>query len=712
MELEELIHSIKMSRSVPTEEDLRGLPHKRAFIYGRVSTQGQVKDSRESIREVAKLVDIAKKDGYQSDSVADTVGNWLDSIQNGEEASRTMEEGDITIDCRDLGLSGSLGEDKRPGLKALWKGVETGEIGAVYLTEGMSRLSRDRDRVLGYKLLRLLKQQKCRIRTPEGVYNPGVPRDWDYLADDIEDSAEEMKKMGIRLGRRRISKATEGRHVGNPVSPGYTVTIEGQRRDGSYILGKWEPYPPHQTIVVQILEEVVKQQSLHRAALILNEKGVVFPFFPESLKYMETRSALRQYLRNDNGYRITSHTLRGLATNIKLIGIWEYKDILIKDNHPAIIPTDLFLRAYEIALTNKPRGRAVYSEPMEWSELLYCYNHDEPRQLSANNSRKQWACNYDYKMAQGPRCLYVEDHILTKPLTREVLNCLDLTPHAQAVLEKLRQEIGERNVEESRNRRKEVELKNRIANLERYLGLENPEREETYWRLINETKAELESISKRNPLPKGAPIDIDRVTEFLGNLEENWQKCPSRFRNRLLKLLIDRVELRHDQTVIDAAIFWKVGLEQRIKIKRPSAHFTKEKRWQPEEDKLLTMLWPSSSREAVIAAFPARSWGSISERASRLKLKRQWMRNAAKGLRIWTSEDEAYILDMYTNGAKTHEIARKLGRTERAILGRASLLGIHRPKGFYPRKVEAVWSSENINVIQESTSRSVPWSHW
>jgi len=168
------------------------------------------------------------------------------------------------------------------------------------------------------------------------------------------------------------------------------------------------------------------------------------------------------------------------------------------------------------------------------------------------------------------------------------------------------------------------------------------------------------------------------------------------------------VELRHDQTVIDAAIFWKVGLEQRIKIKRPSAHFTKEKRWQPEEDKLLTMLWPSSSREAVIAAFPTRSWGSISERASRPKLKRQWMCNAAKGLKIWRPEDEDCIKDMYANGAKTHEIARKLGRTERAILGRASLLGIHRPKGFYPRKVEAVWSSENINVIQESTSRNEP----
>ncbi len=709
MELEELIRSIKTSRSIPTEEDLRSLPHKKAFIYGRVSTQGQVKDSRESIHEVAKLVILAKRDGYRSGIEPETVERWLDSIQNGEDVSRTMEDSDIAIDCRDLGLSGSLGEDKRPGLNALLKRVETGEMGTVYLTEGMSRLSRDRDRVLGYKLLRLLKEQKCRIRTPEGVYNPAIPRDWDRLADDIEDSAEEMKKMGIRLGRRRVSKAAEGRHVGNPVSPGYVVTIEGHKSDGSYILGKWEPYPPHQEIVVQVFEEVVKQQSLHRAALVLNTRGVVFPYFPETLKYMETRSALRQYLKDDRGYRITSHTLRGLSTNVKLIGIWEYMDIIIENNHRAIVPIDLFLQAYEIALVNKPRGRAVYSEPMEWSGLLYCRNHDEPRQLSSNNSRRQWACNYDYKMGQGSRCLYIEDHILTTPLTRELLNTLDLTPHAQAVMEKLRKEVGERNLEDSKNRRRETELKNRIAYLERYLGLENPDREETYWRLINEAKEELQVLTKQEPAFTPAPVDIERVSTFLENLEENWQKCPSRFRNRLLRLLIDKVELHHDQATIEATICWKTGFEQNLRIKRPTAHFTKESHWQTEEDQILRMLWPASSKEAVIAAFPTRSWGSIAERASRLKLKRQWMRSASENARVWTAEDETHVKEMYAVGAKTHEIARKLGRTERAVLSRASLLGIHRPKGFYPRRVEPAWSVENVNIIQESTSHSGQW---
>jgi len=125
---------------VPNENDLRSLPFKKAFVYGRVSSQEQVKESQESIREIAKLVAIAKKDGYRSGLEPDDVERWLQSIQSGGDVSRVIDDGDVTVNCRDLGLSGSLGEDKRPGLADLWRGVESGEIGAIYLTEGMSRL--------------------------------------------------------------------------------------------------------------------------------------------------------------------------------------------------------------------------------------------------------------------------------------------------------------------------------------------------------------------------------------------------------------------------------------------------------------------------------------------------------------------------------------------------------------------------------------------
>lgn len=702
--LAEIIERIQRDRAVPSEEELRSLPYGKAFIYGRVSSQGQVRESHESIMEIAKLVAIAIKDGYRSDLETPEVERWLGSIKSGQEVPRVIENGDIIVDCRDLGLSGSLGEDKRPGLRELWERVAAGEVGAVYLTEGMSRLSRDRDRVLGYKVLKLLKEHQCRIRTPDGIYNPAIPRDWENLAEDIEDSADELKKLGIRLGRRRSLKAAEGRHVGNPVTPGYIVTIEGQRRDGSYILGKWEPYPPHQSVVVRALEELVRQGSVHKAAQALCAREILFPLFPEELRYMETRSVLRQYHRTERGYVISSYALKGLATDLKLIGFWQWKDILIENNHPAIVPQELFLQAYEIATSTRPRGRAAWSEPMEWSGLLYCMNHDRPKRLSAHNGRRRWACNRSYQSGLGPRCLYIEDHLLTPPLTREFLSCLDLTPHAQAVLERLKAEASEYGLEEGRRRRREAELKARIANLERYLGSADPEREETYWRLIREAKAELEIVKQKPPEPRSTLMDVERVTQFLQDLEKSWQRYPSILRNRLLSLLVDRVELRHDQSHIEATIVWKAGLRQLIHISRPSANFTKEKRWQPEEDNLLRLLWPSSSWEAIMAALPGRTPGAISQRACTLGLTRQVQKKLPDVAHPWREEDDRELARLYAAGVSTAEIASRLGRTERAVLARASVIGVHRPEGFKNRRREPVWDVVNFEVMHGSTS--------
>jgi len=705
LELDEIIRNIKSSRSVLSEEDLRKLPFKKAFVYGRVSTQGQVRDSHESIKDVAKLVMLAKKDGYHTQLDQTEIERWLQSIQNGESVSKVIEDGDVVIDCRDLGLSGSLGEDKRPGLAALRKSVEIGEVGAIYLNEGMSRLSRDRDRILGYKLLKLLKEQKCRIRVLEGIYNPAIPRDWDNLADDIEDSAEEMKKFGIRLGRRRASKAAEGLHVGSPVCPGYIVKIEGQRNDGSYIMGKWKPYPPHQEVVITALTELVKQRSIHKTVSSLHSQGIVFPFFPPELKYMETRSALRCCHKNDKGYLITTNTLKTLATNLKTIGVWQWLDVLIENNHPPIVSHDLFLQAYEIAArTGKPKGRAANAEPMDWHGLLYCYEHEPPRSISAYNAKKRWACNQDYHLGVGYRCLYIEDHLLTPPLTTEFLRCLDLTPHAQAVLEKLKDEVNEYDLEESRYRKRETELKNQITNLERYLGAGDPEREETYWRLIKEARDELQKISHRPTSPKSTDIDIEKVTEFLENLEENWKRYPNRLRNRLITLLIDRVELRHDRSHVEATIVWKIGFRQVVDIQRKRPNYAYEKRWRKEEDDLLRMLWPSASWDALFAALPERTRLSLSMRACKLRLSRQGKRKTPENSKPWTETDNNLLKDLYIKGVSINEIATKLARTEGAIEARLSALKIKRPKEYYRRKVEPVWHADDFKVIHELSS--------
>jgi hypothetical protein len=124
-----------------------------------------------------------------------------------------------------------------------------------------------------------------------------------------------------------------------------------------------------------------------------------------------------------------------------------------------------------------------------------------------------------------------------------------------------------------------------------------------------------------------------------------------------------------------------------------------------EEDNLLRMLWSSSSWEAIAAALPERTPTAITQRASRLRLKRQRVRSATELGRLWTEADDNELRELYTKGVSVTEIVRKLGRTERAIKNRACILGIPRPKGFYPRKVKPVWEAENLKVMQELTSQ-------
>lgn len=703
MDLQEIVQKIRASRSLPDDDDLRRLPFKGAFIYGRVSSQGQVKESEESIREIAKLVMLAKKDGYQTGLDLAAVEGWLESIQAGKNVSRTMEDGDVIINLGNLGLSGTLGEDRRPGLADLWRRVEGGEVGCIYLTEGMSRLSRDRDRVLGYQLLKLLKAKRCRIRTPEEVYNPAIPRDWSQLAEDVEDSAEELKKLGIRLGRRRAAKAADGEHVGSPVCPGYIVGIEGQKHDGSFIFGRWQLYPPHQKIVIEALEELVKQGSFLKAVRALRVKHVVFPFFPEELRYMRTRSTLRFFLKDNAGYLITRSALMGLATNLRLIGVWQWRDIVIENNHPPAVPIDLFERAYEIARSVKPKGRAAYNEPMEWAGIIYCCNHDEPRRLTAQNGVRRWSCRPSLQLGYGESCLQIADRFLTAPLTREALDYLDLAPHAQAVLEKLKSEAGRQSLDENQRRKREVEIKARIASLQQYLGSPYPEREVTYWRLINEEREKLELLKKTPVTAKTTSMDIEEVARFLENIDKEWESLPSRLRNWLLTLLIDRVELHHDGRQIDATIFWKAGLRQAISIKRPERTLLRERLWQPEEDKLLQMLWPSSSHQAILSAFPGRTWHALNGRASSLGLKRREGRTPFVTLRAWSKEEERLLKELYPGETDIKEISGRLGRSEMAIIQRAHELGVRRPPGYRHLRQRPSWDAANVDVMQASS---------
>jgi DNA invertase Pin-like site-specific DNA recombinase len=114
---------------------------RRAIIYVRQSTSGQLIHNQESQRRQYGLVDHARELGFADVSVIDD----------------------------DLGRSGS-GLTERPGFQRLVAEVCTGTVGAIFCIEA-SRLARNgRD---WHHLIELCGMTGAVVIDPDGVYDPG-----------------------------------------------------------------------------------------------------------------------------------------------------------------------------------------------------------------------------------------------------------------------------------------------------------------------------------------------------------------------------------------------------------------------------------------------------------------------------------------------------------------------------------------------------------
>jgi DNA invertase Pin-like site-specific DNA recombinase len=118
---------------------------RRAIIYVRQSSPGQVIHNQESQRRQYALVERARELGFKETVVIDD----------------------------DLGRSGS-GLVERPGFQRLVGEVCTGEVGAIFCIEA-SRLARNgRD---WHHLIELCGMVGAVVVDPDGVYDPGIIND-------------------------------------------------------------------------------------------------------------------------------------------------------------------------------------------------------------------------------------------------------------------------------------------------------------------------------------------------------------------------------------------------------------------------------------------------------------------------------------------------------------------------------------------------------
>jgi DNA invertase Pin-like site-specific DNA recombinase len=161
---------------------------RRAVVYVRQSTGGQVQENRESQRRQYELVDVARAYGFQ----------------------------DVLVIDDDLGRSAS-GTMERPGFRSLVGQICEGLVGAVFCLEA-SRLARNgRD---WHHLLELCGLVGAYVIDTDGAYDPGVPNDRLLLGLKGTMSEFELTLLRKRMLEAALAKARRG-ELRVPVPIGY-----------------------------------------------------------------------------------------------------------------------------------------------------------------------------------------------------------------------------------------------------------------------------------------------------------------------------------------------------------------------------------------------------------------------------------------------------------------------------------------------------------
>jgi len=134
------------------------LPHTRdAWVYKRLSTHEQRKHNIWSLKQQDELEEMARREGYAAPLSAEQV----EALKAAPDFEGRYVNGQVHVEERDIGLSGTKNHKFRPGLASLIDAIAAGQVEAVYVVH-ISRLYRDQTLIDAMTFADLCKRQRSR----------------------------------------------------------------------------------------------------------------------------------------------------------------------------------------------------------------------------------------------------------------------------------------------------------------------------------------------------------------------------------------------------------------------------------------------------------------------------------------------------------------------------------------------------------------------
>ncbi|MBI4739710.1 recombinase family protein [Candidatus Woesearchaeota archaeon] len=271
------------------------LPLKRRGIcYLRQSSHEQLKKRKHSLEMQEDLRRIAVEEfGYRHDQV-------------------------IVID-KDLGISGTLNEEDRPGLAELVKLICSGGVESVFVVQP-DRLYRDQ--TLVGPLDFALDCQKHDVFVVYLSYRGPCFFDFNKESDFEEwirmsqESAKELKDMQVRMGGARFYKAKGGKYSGGMIRWGWKYNAA----EDQLII-----YEPHRQTLLNILRVASESFSLHEMLVRVKRdpKCWFHPFQGEDADAAYRRHIAQKTKLQENGIYVPQNTqhLQAMITHPLLVGV-------------------------------------------------------------------------------------------------------------------------------------------------------------------------------------------------------------------------------------------------------------------------------------------------------------------------------------------------------------------------------------------------------
>ncbi|MSP12814.1 MAG: hypothetical protein EXR62_07640 [Chloroflexi bacterium] len=661
---------VRPKKTEPSIADLVKLPLQRqAFVYQRLSSHEQIKKSVYSLAMQDGLENLAKEEGYPEES--------------------------IIVERRDLGISGTFGQEKREGLAHLIHCIETDEIESIYVVHA-SRLFRDQTLIDGFAFAELCKQHGIIIVMPNMRLNLRDKMHMRMFRMELERAADELELMSLRLGGARELKAKQGRYAAGSMSVGYVLdTNEDSLTHDKYLL-----YEPHAAIVRQIFALFPHfGYSPLRLSRHFHREGIRIPFFPPEFQYMETRSAVLQMNKTDTGYLITKKFIIRALTNPTYIGWWIWAgEVISKDNHPKIIAEETFWHMQEKVSISKPKGKAAYSEPMMLQGLLFCTNHENAIQMISSRHDSRYRCNNQSHLGiYDGLCFTVTKEVLDIPISEFIISQCSYAGYATTIIEQLKQGYDAAKEKADANKREHARLTREIETLKENLAQTKTQQQVSMiLAMIEERMQERERLKDIRSYPAGRVGEVlhfDKVADFLSNIATIWPTQPDSLKNEFLKIVLDRILIRHEETSIYARIVWKTGVEQQILIQRPFKPMQKEDIWTEEESEWFRQYYKTAAWPDIMRRFSNRSYHSIISRARDLGLGRGG-KPPGNGKR-WSEKDDAIVKRFLDGEITAEEAIILLERSPFAFFHHLRWHGIYQSK-FTHWKERIVWSVVDI----------------